>query len=308
MPKRKWGPQAVNMHQQLWQRTTARVSTSILLTARNSADIPAVVVPAGFLRRRRCSATTNTTAAAGYDGPRTRRPTTTPGLQQQQQQRPRPAAEQRRTAFVALSNAPQLTTAAAAAAAQQQSHPHRSCVCRVHRFNKHRTLSASCRSFASPSTPLPPPPPPLDKGDAACTSDAAAASDTIEIHVRTPKGDDLVLPGSEKGGRKLAIVFTCTVCDTRSAKQFSERAYNHGVVIVRCPKCQRQHLIADRLGYFEDVGTFDLDTMAAQTGHTLKKVTDDGIWTVNLEDLLGKEKMNELRQAATAAAAARHEE
>jgi protein import protein ZIM17 len=61
------------------------------------------------------------------------------------------------------------------------------------------------------------------------------------------------IPGTSKGGsRKLAIIFTCSVCETRSAKKFTERAYNHGVVLVRCPKCDNLHLIADNLGYFTD--------------------------------------------------------
>ena len=54
-------------------------------------------------------------------------------------------------------------------------------------------------------------------------------------------------------GQKLAIVFTCTVSDTRSAKQISASSYENGVVLVRCP-LPIPHLIADRLGYFESGG------------------------------------------------------
>ena len=106
-------------------------------------------------------------------------------------------------------------------------------------------------------------------------------------------GTSITIPGAEKGGRKLAIVFTCTVCDTRSAKQFSEQAYSYGVVIVRCPGCQNLHLIADRLGYFED-GDWDLDSIMAKTGQTIKTVTESDVLEVTLEDLVGKERMQEL--------------
>lgn len=63
------------------------------------------------------------------------------------------------------------------------------------------------------------------------------------------------IPGTSMGSsRKLAIIFTCNICQTRSAKKFTERAYTHGVVLVRCPNCESLHLIADNLGYFTEGG------------------------------------------------------
>lgn len=93
----------------------------------------------------------------------------------------------------------------------------------------------------------------------------------------------------------MGIIFTCTVCETRSAKQFTERAYTHGVVLVRCSGCQNLHLIADRLGYFDD-GDFDLETIAKKMGHDVRRVTD--VAEVDLETLIGKDRMKELLENA----------
>ena len=95
-----------------------------------------------------------------------------------------------------------------------------------------------------------------------------------------------VIPGSQTGGKKMAIVFTCKVCDTRSAKQFTERAYNHGVVIVKCPQCLNQHLIADRLGFFED-RSWDIETAMKNAGEKFTAVTNDNVLELTMKDILG---------------------
>ena len=94
--------------------------------------------------------------------------------------------------------------------------------------------------------------------------------------VSTASSDDGTgLPGTEHGGRRLAIVFTCTVCDTRSAKKFSEQAYREGVVVVRCPGCGNDHLIADNLGFFEDDWTLE-DVLRAR-GDSVETLDDDNL-------------------------------
>ena len=120
-----------------------------------------------------------------------------------------------------------------------------------------------------------------------------------DTDIATPSSWMHSLPGTRTSvsGRQLAIIFTCTVCDTRSAKQFTENAYRHGVVMVQCPGCHNWHLIADRLGYFDNVMEEDdkkkngqgwdvTSVLAQQGGTTLKDVME-----LTLEDLVGSEKM-----------------
>ncbi len=70
----------------------------------------------------------------------------------------------------------------------------------------------------------------------------------------------------------LIMMFTCKVCDTRSAKTMTRDTYDNGIVIVRCPRCQKLHLIADRLGWFGEPGS--VEDFLAQQGVDVRKVSE----------------------------------
>eukprot|EP00933_Yihiella_yeosuensis_P083212 TRINITY_DN97402_c0_g1_i1.p1 TRINITY_DN97402_c0_g1~~TRINITY_DN97402_c0_g1_i1.p1 ORF type:complete len:223 (-),score=46.24 TRINITY_DN97402_c0_g1_i1:32-634(-) len=76
------------------------------------------------------------------------------------------------------------------------------------------------------------------------------------------------LPGT-RAEDAYAIAYTCGKCNGRSAKKISKRAYHHGVVIITCPFCKNRHLIADRLGWFEEGGT-DIEKMMKEKGEEVR--------------------------------------
>lgn len=114
------------------------------------------------------------------------------------------------------------------------------------------------------------------------------------------------VPGVKSAGDKMIIMFTCTVCDTRSARTISKQAYNEGIVMVRCACCNNRHLIADRMGVFEDsIGDGDgpgngwdiQKYLAKEMGEKSRHITDDNVFELSMEDIVGAKKAAAHRKA-----------
>ncbi|KAE9036091.1 hypothetical protein PR003_g7285 [Phytophthora rubi] len=113
------------------------------------------------------------------------------------------------------------------------------------------------------------------------TSPAVSSEPTTEA-----AADYSGAPGVESSGEKFVMVYTCSVCETRAAKTISKHAYYKGVVLVRCPGCENLHLVADRLGWFEDDST-DVESLLQRKGEEVRFVTDDNVLELTEKDILG---------------------
>ena len=152
-------------------------------------------------------------------------------------------------------------------------------------------LGFTARGFAddaSPRVPADAAPAAAPAGDAeASVADAAAAN---------PRKD-------------LYMMFTCGKCGVRAVKGFSRQAYENGVVIVRCPGCQSQHLVADRYGWFGAPG--DVEDFLASRGEAVTRAAadlpgeeDEGTLEIDQEQLRAWMEKTGVRGGAGAGAGA----
>ena len=110
--------------------------------------------------------------------------------------------------------------------------------------------------------------------------------DSLKEDQQTEEIREMKFPGVQRG-EKMVIIFTCTVCNTRTGKTISKIAYEKGVVIARCPGCENLHLVADRLNYFGD-GNWDIEKFLNERGEDIKLIdSDDKLLQIQMTDIVG---------------------
>ncbi len=68
----------------------------------------------------------------------------------------------------------------------------------------------------------------------------------------------------------MLVLYTCKVCETRSARQISKLGYSHGSVLLRCPGCKNLHLLSDHLGWFDD-DAHDAESLLKARGELVRR-------------------------------------
>ncbi|XP_076242372.1 uncharacterized protein LOC143184202 [Calliopsis andreniformis] len=75
---------------------------------------------------------------------------------------------------------------------------------------------------------------------------------------------------------KLKLIFTCKCCNYRNGKIISKLAYEKGLIIVRCDGCKNNHLIADNLGWFEEMkNTKNIEKFLALKGESVRRIQNN---------------------------------
>lgn len=158
------------------------------------------------------------------------------------------------------------------------------------------SLKALCRpSFANlPSTFLPIGHLLLRRPSGRCCGVATRSHDDNDMPVPSANYSNFATtaaelsgaPGVQGSGDKFVMVYTCSICETRSAKTISKHAYYKGVVLVRCPGCENLHLVADRLGWFEDNG-IDVESILKQKGEKVRFATAEDVLELTENGILG---------------------
>ena len=98
---------------------------------------------------------------------------------------------------------------------------------------------------------------------------AAAAGNSASLVVEHASSETPIPGATLSPGDKMVMLYTCKVCEVRSARVISKAAYQEGVVLVRCPGCLKLHLVADHLAYFEDDGV-NVEQVLAKRGEAVR--------------------------------------
>lgn len=94
-----------------------------------------------------------------------------------------------------------------------------------------------------------------------------------------------------KPNAKFQLCFTCKKCDHKNQKLISKIAYYKGVVIVECDGCHNNHLIADNLNWFTDLGGMkNIEEILKAKGESVMKITSNDL------EIIARKSLDEIKK------------
>lgn len=152
---------------------------------------------------------------------------------------------------------------------------------------------AAAARFLLPSVPARPPLCRFLSASSSSGSVKSGSSNDDAVAATAPSATAFAdIPGVESPGEKFVMLYTCAVCETRAAKTISKHAYSKGVVLVRCPSCEKLHLIADHLGWFDDESV-TVESILAAKGESVRVLTHENVLELTDLELLGQLRKDE---------------
>jgi len=112
----------------------------------------------------------------------------------------------------------------------------------------------------------------------------STTSSTISPSIDFPGVSASVNGLSSQPPQLMLAVYTCKVCETRSARRITKAAYERGSVLLCCPGCKKLHVLSDHLGYFDDA-TVDAAKILEERGEIVRRATSsDALLELLTED------------------------
>ncbi|KAL0482415.1 hypothetical protein AKO1_013057 [Acrasis kona] len=87
---------------------------------------------------------------------------------------------------------------------------------------------------------------------------------------------------------RMQMIYTCKKCSTRSIAEFEKSSYERGVVIVTCPGCKNNHLVADHLGYFDHIPNRKIEDEGGAKRVTQQELSEEDL--KRLQDHIDRKK------------------
>ena len=107
-------------------------------------------------------------------------------------------------------------------------------------------------------------------------------------------GSFITIKGTKLGDTARYIIsFECKKCHCRNTKTCTKRAYEKGLVVIKCDGCSVMHLIADNIGWFDKDKKVNFEQLMQEQGESVTKISYQNINNNNNTSLKENKEIKE---------------